>query len=156
MVKIIGKTYYVHKSNIKELEDLLLKKNKMVEKSCLELNINSFLNDCDLNYEIIKFDSIGKRVSFIESNNWNNANEPDVGKSYVYSNGKLLKIIEPKGQIYHNKWMFVSNDYKGFDIEEAKKRTEEWNSIKDIKQHKSRIGYKNYWANLLKKNNIKL
>ena len=52
--------------------------------------------------------------------------------------------------------MFVSSDYKGFDIETAKQRTKLWNSIPDIKKHKSKIGNKKYWNELLQKNNIPL
>ena len=52
--------------------------------------------------------------------------------------------------------MFVSESYKGFDINKAKERTELWNSIPDIKSHKSRIGNKSYWEKLLKDNNIEI
>ena len=59
-------------------------------------------------------------------------------------------------RVYHNKWQFVSKDYTGFSVEEAKKRTKLWNSIPNIKKLKSKIGNKEFWYCLLEENGIDL
>ena len=149
-MKKVGTAMYVHKSNSLEL----FNKISNEESERIRKIINNFKND----FAIIKYDK-GK-LSLIESENWDSANEPDVGKSYCFQPGEVLsdkyKIIKSSGKIYHNKWMFVSVDYEGFNIEEAKNRTKLWNSIPGIKEHKSKIGNKSYWIALLKKNNIEI
>lgn len=147
-MKKVGTAMYVHKSNLNEL----LEKLSETER----IRVKSIFNKFKKPFEIVKYDK-GK-LSLIESDNWNTANEPNVGNSYCFSEASEAeyKTIKSSGKIYHNKWMFVANDYKGFDIEKAKERTILWNSIPDIKEHKSRIGNKSYWESLLRKNNIPL
>lgn len=149
-MKKVGSAMYVHKSNLEELKSNLSKE----EANRIQNIIDNFSN----NFAIVKYDR-GK-LSLIESDNWDSANEPDVGDSYCFMVGEKsstnFKTIKKSGKIYHNKWMFVDKSYTGFDIEEAKKRTKEWNSIPDIKEHKSRIGNKTYWIELLNKNGIKI
>ena len=149
-MKKVGTAMYVHKSNIDEL----LSKLTTSEKN----RIKKIISDFDKEYAIIKYDK-GK-LSLIESNNWDTVNEPDVGNSYCFDSSAIssnvYKTIKASGKIYHNKWMFVSESYKGFDINKAKERTKLWNSIPDIKSHKSRIGNKSYWEKLLKDNSIEI
>jgi hypothetical protein len=147
-MKKVGSAMYVHKSNLNELLNKLSENEKK--------RVKSIFDKFDKSFEIVKYDK-GK-VSLIESDNWDTANEPNVGNSYCFSEASEAnyKIVKKSGKIYHNKWMFVSSDYKGFDIETAKQRTKLWNSIPDIKKHKSKIGNKKYWNELLQKNNIPL
>lgn len=152
MMKIVMNTYYVHKSNWKELLKVLV-------PSEIRTLVNVMENtEGDFNYEVIKFDRVNHKISFIDSPDWDTANEPIVGDSHVYDidNDTIIyrKGREKNPQIYHNKWMFVSNDYKGFDIDKAKQRTELWNSIPNI--DKKRIGNRDYWVELLAENNIEI
>lgn len=146
MYKKIGLTFYVHKSNVKELYSLLDKD--------IVLAINS-ASDClpnDFNYDILKFDKKNNKVSFIASPDWDTAREPLVGDSYVTDIFDVqFKTIKSKGQIYHHKWMFVSDDYNGFNIQESKAWSDIWTkSLPTTREIKSRIGYKKYWDDLLK------
>ena len=50
-------------------------------------------------------------------------------------------------QIYHHKWLFVTDDYPGFDVEESKNRSRKWVSLPNIDY--SRIGYKKFWGLIL-------
>ena len=45
--------------------------------------------------------------------------------------------------IYHHKWLFVKDDYDGFDVEESKTRSRAWMALTDI--DRTRIGKKSYW-----------
>lgn len=101
---------------------------------------------------IYKIDLKNKMVSFIECPDFDFAREPQVGTAYTVDVKKeTVKIIKPKGQIYHHKWMFVDDDYAWFNVRESKTWSKKWQSIlpKDRKV-KSRIGYKKYWDEYLR------
>lgn len=156
MMKKVMNTYYVHKSNRWELFKLPF----FTEQAKRIVNgLDGFLD-----YQIIKYDWFNHKLSLIKSPDWDTANEPIVGNTYVFdlSQGndlsdtpkKIIKGRTNNPQIYHNKWMFVADDYNGFDIEKAKERTKLWNSIPNISEHKCRIGNQNYWFELLDSNRI--
>jgi hypothetical protein len=160
MVKIVGTAKYAHKSNLLELVD------KCFTDSTDKLLFIQFLQEAmtRIKFDIVKYDK-GK-VTLISSPDWDIANEPIVGHCYRWeergwraiSQGQWVNpnITPNYKQIYHNKWMFVANDYKGFNIEQAKKRSELWNSLPDIKEVKSKIGYKKFWQEYLSKYGIAL
>lgn len=145
-MKKIGSAIYVHRSAIKQIENKYHDAYILIEKFAPK----------NFKYEIIKFDTKTKAISYIESHDWNTSNEPTVGDSYrVDPITNTVKIIKSKQQIYHHKWMFVDDNYKGFDVEESRKRSAYWGSvIPNTKEIKSRIGYKKYWYELLEKYNI--
>ena len=64
--------------------------------------VKKIISDFNKEYAIIKYDK-GK-LSLIESNNWDTANEPDVGNSYCFDSSAIssdiYKII--KGKIDNN------------------------------------------------------
>jgi len=49
-------------------------------------------------------------------------------------------------QIFHDKHLFVNEDYPGFDVKQAQKRSKVWNSLKP---DKNRIGRLKYWKELI-------
>ena len=104
-------------------------------------------------YSVIRVSADGT-VSFTHSPNWDTANEPDVGNSYLVSPDGTAVHKLARGQIYHHKWQFVSEDYKGFDIEQSKLRSVVVNRISV--GVKTRIGYKNFWLNLLAKHGVEV
>lgn len=148
MYKKVVYSIYVHKSNLKELE-------RLIGQDDLEsiLKISKYLPE-HFSYDIIKFDTKNRKVSFINSDKWDEEREPIVGDSYsTYLSNINLKLYRSRGQIYHHKWMFVSDDYKGFNIEESKKWSELWES-KVAKNEKNKIGYRDKWHEILLKYNL--
>ena len=143
-MKVVCGSYYVHKSNLNELF------NKVQDKE-----LEALIQNTDVEYDVVKYDK--GNVTLIKASDWDTANEPLIDYTVLFKAGSLsepgVKRINGR-QIYHNKWMFVNPDYTGFNVEEARKRTEIWNSIPDIKFHKSRIGNKTYWVELLNQYNI--
>lgn len=152
MIKKIGRTCYVHKSNLEELLSLLT-----IEERYKFNAIYSMVISAKFPFDIIKYNRQTDKISFIASPDWDTANEPTVGGSYCFDaiNGDF-KFLKASNKIYHNKWQFVATSYNGFDVETAKQRTKLWNSIPDIKSHKSRIGNREYWQNLLSRYSIAL
>lgn len=138
--KKIGQTLYIHQSAIDTLTNTAI---------TLVNEAKKFLPN-DFNFEILKINDKNKEVSFIDSPDWNTNHEPIVGDSYKInlSEGKLTyrKGREKNPQIYHHKWMFVKETYKGFDVEESRKRSKKWETL-TIKINKKKIGNQDYWLN---------
>lgn len=148
-MKKIGTASYVHYSAYAQLTT----EQKEMLRNAIEI--------CREGYEIAtiyKVDAKNKKVTFIESKDFDIAREPEVGDSYTVDlDTQKIKITKAKGQIYHHKWMFVNDNYKGFDIEESKRWSEKWQSVipKD-RGIKSRIGYKKYWDEYLKEYDLEV
>lgn len=161
MLKKVMKSFYAHNSNFNEWKNTVL---KYMDKNDFE-NLLYFAKDLynreiGIDSYVLKFDSLTNKISLISTPDWDEENEPTVGDSictWIDENGEFqAKKMKCKNQIYHNKWQFVQPNYSGFDVEKSKKRTELWNSIPDISKHKSRIGYRGYWNQLLNDNWIEL
>lgn len=159
MIKVVGTAAYAHRTNVKELMN---KKVPLYLQDDFQHFIN-LLSEIDFHYDILKYDR--GNVTLITSPDWDTANEPIVGVCYRFNREKVENITEQNfhssykrtnnfRQIYHNKWQFVGEDYKGFDIEKARQRTNLWMTIPDIKEKKKYIGNKNYWETLLLENGI--
>lgn len=140
-MKKVMKSLYVHVSNIDELGE---ERVKIVEERKKMIG--------DFAYDVIKFDMDTENVTFIECTEFDKVHEPLVGRQYLTKKDGEKKIMPSKGQIYHKKYMFVSSDYAGFDIEAEKKRAEKYDEM--LKKHedkkiKSKIGYRKKWDEVL-------
>ena len=151
-MKKVGYSLYVHKSNIDELLSSL----SVIDRDLVISIMDTARMYLGLEFDIIKFDTKTRNVSLIMCSTWNTLHEPIVEDSYCFHPDFSYKVIKGGTKVYHNKWQFVSDDYNGFDIENAKLRTKEWNSIPNIKKYKSKIGNKDFWYTLLKENNLSL
>lgn len=153
-MKKIGGCVYMHMSiragACEQIKNMVADAERVFRKV---VGIKDFMD-----IEIIKVDIKNNKVSFIKSPDWDTAREPLVGDAYMIDlnedtplKKRTVKITKSKGQIYHHKWMFVADDYEGFDIEESKRWSEEWQSVIPAdRKIKSRIGYKKYWDEYLK------
>jgi len=99
----------------------------------------------DFNYAVIKYDSRSEVVSFIACPDFDTNEEPTVSDVVtVHPDGTTRhrsQLADP--QIYHHKWLFVMDDYQGFDTEVSKLRSSEWLALAEV--DKSRIGKRSYW-----------
>ncbi len=156
----MGHDLYVHKDYVKNTTippDVYDK-----AKQSLELNHPGF------EYNIVKHNKQTNNVSFLHSPDWDTTHEPHIKHSvHVKPNGDT-KYMAPKKdpQIYHQKWQFVGDDYKGFDVERSKLRTKQYTkTINDLKTKtgdnsiSKKIGTKSYWDREvvphIKENNLK-
>lgn len=149
MVKKVGTSIYVHKSNLKELLDNI---KDIDEKE----RIQDVLQKNKFSFEIIKYDKKNKNISLIECPTWNILQEPIVGDSHLYKLNGEIKLIKGNKTLYHSKELFVNENYVGFDVEKAKQRTKEWNNIPNINKLKKYIGNISFWYQLLKENNLEI
>lgn len=151
-MKKIGNALYAHCStDFRESHEEMIQQAKRIM-------IGADMYNELLGSVIYKMNFRDNVVTFIESEDFDSAREPQVGKAYVVNlNTGKIKTIEPKGQIYHHKWMFVPEDYAGFDIEESKSWSEKWRSVFPVdRKISSRIGYKKYWVEYLKQYGLEI
>ena len=87
-----------------------------------------------LEFNIIKYNSKDETASFILSPDFDEAYHPTIVQSAkvdLNNNGKPLKIYRYKNnlKIYHHRWVFVKDDYKGFDVKKDKKWSALWSKV---------------------------
>lgn len=128
--KYIGGSIYIHRM----YEDVLPQKELAFAKKQIG----------DWDYQIVKYNEKSKKFSFIKSSDFNTSEEPTV-ENYVivYPDGKTVYKKTSGNQIYHHKWLFVKDNYPGFNVEQEKDRSRVWLSFPDIDF--SRIGNRKYW-----------
>jgi hypothetical protein len=143
--KRVGQYLYIHISATgslpKDIQDNILHYSKILKE---RYNFEY--------YDVIKIGIKTPTISFIQTIGWDTLPEPFITKVYkVTSNGAIsFHDYTKQNIIYHHKWMFVNSDYKGFNIEESKQRSEYWERHPEILKmrqkdstFKSKIG--NYW-----------
>ena len=82
----------------------------------------------DHHYNCIKYDLNTRVVSFQESPDFDTAREPIVGDYVaVAPDGKTRK--GHSDYIFHHKWLWVEDDYEGFDVESSFQWSQTWLSV---------------------------
>lgn len=115
----------------------------------------------DFKFELLRWDAKKNELAFIQCDDFNTSNEPIVGVVYKvnktengYELGKPIKQ-QKDPLIYHHKWTFVKDNYKGFNVENSKKRSIEWKTKLGVnKEISSKIGRLSFWDNWLTENNL--
>jgi len=105
----------------------------------------------DWDYVIVKVNLTTCQCSFIKCADFDTADEPTVGDSFVVKPDGTTRIVKaPKDPwIYHHKWMMVDPSYGGFDYSESQARSAAWQVLADV--DKSRIGKKSCWEDYVLK-----
>lgn len=118
--KDIGGSIYVHKQYADEI----------IPIDDLEYATN-VLHDVypDFKYNCIRWDYKTNKISFQESPNFDTAREPVVG-DYVTVDPNTGKVQTGHSDyIWHHKWLFIKNDYLGFDVAESWNWSKKWLSV---------------------------
>lgn len=103
---------------------------------------------------VIRFNTKNENdISIMEVRNFDTDREPIIGNSYkVNLSSGEIKFTKEKNNpyIYHHKWMFVSDNYKGFNVEESKRWSVKWKkALPQGRKTTSSIGYLKQWNNFL-------
>lgn len=132
--KAIGGSIYVHKG----YESEVVPSNIL---NAAKMYLDGFT------YSIIKYVPKTGAITFTQSPDFDTAHEPVVGKQLLVKADGTKKIMKPLSDpwIYHHKWLWVKDDYSGFDTEQSKQRSASWTSLPNIDY--SRIGKQSYWNN---------
>ena len=164
-MKKVGNCYYFHKSDMDTLREFIRTKTISGERVFYDAFFMQFQSD--IPFDVIKINTrpkavghkmcIDPSVSFIQVIGWDTLYEPIVGDSYNYrydfieDKVELFKVVKGNNKVYHHKWMFVNETYKGFDIEKSKQRSKKYEEIQEIKDNKLRIGNLDYWKSIMDK-----
>lgn len=131
--KLIGGTLYLHKNYVK---GVVPKELLSATKQVLDAEFPHY------QYNVIKWDIKTGAISFCNSLEFDTVEEPVAGEFVtVKPDGSTRKGYTK--QIWHHKWLWVKDDYKGFDVDKSFKRSEIWLQIPDIEF--SKIGNKTLW-----------
>lgn len=96
-------------------------------------------------YTVIKHNEVNGNVSFIHCPNFDTADEPSTGDYAVVRSDGTIKLHSALADpyIYHHKWLFVTEDYQGFDVAQSQERSASWMSLDNV--DKALIGRASYW-----------
>ena len=104
-------------------------------------------------YTAIRYDIVDKAVAFQWSPDFDTAREPRVGNTLVIHKDGRVRLTPPSHKdplIWHHKWMWVGDDYTGFDVEESKRWSNTWRPLA-TPADKRRIGRLSGWRAFLEK-----
>lgn len=149
-MKKIGTSIYMHKSYLYDgsVEDFL------------PTDLIAYLLTEFDNFDVIKYDKKNDRCSMIKCLDFDSEREPTLLKVDIINRSpqwwvwdKNISYTKPNKPIYHHKWMFVPSNYEGFDIEESKAWSKQWEECA-VRSDKHKIGYIERWKEFLSKNNL--
>lgn len=110
--KQVGPQIYVHKNYT----------DKVIPMDILKKGMSLIGN---FNYNCIMWDAKTNIIRFDEAPDFDTAREPHVGKYIVVSpNGEVREGAS--NSIWHHKWLWVMDDYNGFDVEKSKLWSKLW------------------------------
>lgn len=118
--KLIGGKIYAH---INYLNQIITDKSKI--KEAFKLLKDAGLYDEALSYNCFCWNPKENIILFQEGPDFDSAPEPMVG--YIIKvnldTGNVVKSKKPYEQIWHHKWLWVDNDYNGFNVEDSWNRS---------------------------------
>lgn len=152
MKKVVN-CYYYHLSDVKNLIDSLNDEEIKAWKKAISLVDEYIEKNKIFWFDVVKFDKKNCNFTFIYCKDFDNEREPEITLCILVKKNQEIKVMKGRGQIYHAKYMFVKENYRGFNIEESKKWYETWNKIIP-KELKKNIGYKKNWIEILEKYNL--
>ena len=144
--KRMGFWVYVHRDYVNKLPmDLRIKVDRAIgdPRGWPQVYTRGF------EYNILKISTNSNIVVFMHSPDFDTAAEPVAGNWCRVD----LDAGEVEGgrtsNIWHHKWLWVMDDYKGFDVEASFQRSQVWLALDDVDM--ARIGNPKYWATIREK-----
>jgi hypothetical protein len=138
--KMVSGKLYAHKNYAKELfpKKALAAAEKVVKKEFP-----------DHKYNVVVHEQKTGKFWFHNSPDFDIKPEPTSGE-YVVVDGKTTKRAKTS-TIWHHKWQWVKDDYKGFDVDESFERSKDWAMTE---YNASKIGTPANWDKWLTDNNL--
>lgn len=107
--KQVGEQIYVHKNYASEV----------IPADLLDKAPSNFT------YNTVMYNTKTGAIRFDEAPNFDTAREPRVG-NYVTINPDGTQTIGKSESIWHHKWLWVKDDYAGFDVAQSKNWSRQW------------------------------
>jgi len=115
--KLIGGQIYLHKDYYNLLPDI---GPELFEE---------FEEEVPFNFNCLRYDVKKQELAFVESPDFDTADEPVVGKMFVVDKDGNTRTTRFFNQIWHHKWLWVDNSYTGFDVADSWEWSKEWLSV---------------------------
>ncbi|CAL9981009.1 hypothetical protein VPHD481_0018 [Vibrio phage D481] len=102
---------------------------------------------------VVRIDYKKSTIAFYESTEFDHVQEPAAGKMIVVDVAER-KVAKPRqvNQIWHHKWLWVGDDYNGFNVSQSYDRSIQWLDHDDIPFTK--IGSRKNWQDWLTSVNL--
>lgn len=102
----------------------------------------------DFTFNIIRFNLKNKDCSFMDSPDFDSSFHPIIKASFKInsdntSNQKIPKITGENPPIYHHRWLFVKDDYNGFNVDVDFKYSQLWSQTPNLISNK--YGFLRHW-----------
>ena len=96
-------------------------------------------------YDVVKLNIRTEAISFIECPDFDTIPEPSIGNVLIVDiDGNVRRRRQPRDpEVYHHKWLFVAEDYEGFDVEASRRRSLEWICLDGL--DRARLARRSYW-----------
>lgn len=114
--KQMGSQVYLHKDYV---SDVIPKK---VWENALKVLSDA---DSDFEYNCVMYDTKTGNVRFDEAPDFDESREPIVGDTITVKPDGSVKRGH-SNYIWHHKWLWVKNDYQGFDVNQSKAWSNKW------------------------------
>lgn len=121
--------------------------------------INKAIADNAVFFDVVRYNLKTNSFSLISCPGFDIENEPTIGRTVLIRSNDTVLVTEPVSnpQIYHHKWMMVTDDYQSFSIIKSMYRSIEWKlKLGTDRSISSRIGRKSFWEAWLIENNMSL
>lgn len=116
--KEIGGDFYVHK----DYADIVIPEDKLEEAK--EIVKREWLDGYA--YNCLKYSPAKNTIAFQEVWGFDTEREPVVGDYIIVDLNKKTVKAGHSDYIFHHKWLWVENDYTGFDVKESWEWSKEW------------------------------
>lgn len=118
--KAIGGYVYLHKNYAEDV--MSIERWKKAQELCKEADPELFDS-----YNCIRYTFNNGNVRFDECPDFNTAREPHVSR-YLEVSPKTGEVLRSgySNNIFHHKWLWVKDDYKGFNVQESYNWSKLW------------------------------
>lgn len=114
--KQMGSQVYLHKDYVSDVVP------KKVWENALKVLSDA---DSDFEYNCVMYDTKTGNVRFDEAPDFDESREPIVGDTITVKPDGTVKRGH-SNYIWHHKWLWVKNDYQGFDVNQSKAWSNKW------------------------------
>jgi hypothetical protein len=99
----------------------------------------------DFEFAVVKYQVQTGAVTFIECPTFDTLPEPVLERTCRVRPDGISIVRQPLSDpyIYHHKWLFVDDDYIGFDVEDSRRRSQAWMQLPSIDY--AHIGRRSFW-----------
>jgi poly(A) polymerase len=116
--KLVGSSLYVHKDYA----------DQVIPKQILKIALDIMTRARpEFRYNTLMWDVKRKIIRFDEASDFDKSSEPHVGDYVVVSlDGSFPPREGHSDSIWHHKWLWVKDDYRGFDVDKSKEWSKLW------------------------------